>query len=105
MICGIMLVSVLAATNLVGSARADANALQDTIRVPVVILSVTMSKGEKDRPVKEPERRAIKVPGGWKLPGDATVYPFNPLVPPDQVNPVPSRPDRRLRKRPRQRVD
>src|SRR5687767_14426613 len=34
-------------------------------------------------------RRARKVKGGWKLPGDATVYPHNPLLPPDKVNPVP----------------
>jgi hypothetical protein len=33
--------------------------------------------------------KAIKVPGGWKLPGDDTVYPYDPLVPPDMVDPLP----------------
>ena len=39
-------------------------------------------------------KKAIKVPGGWKLPDDDTVYPYNPLVPPDMVDPVPPPPGR-----------
>ena len=47
--------------------------------------------------------KAKKVPGGWKLPGDPTVYPYDPTVPPDMVNPRPPRPDRpNAPKRPRQ---
>jgi hypothetical protein len=39
--------------------------------------------------------RVRKFPGGWKLPGDPTIYPYNPLLPPDMVDPVPPPPDRR----------
>ena len=38
--------------------------------------------------------RAKKVPGGWKLPGDDTLYPYDPGLPPDLVNPRPPRKDR-----------
>ena len=40
-------------------------------------------------------QRVVKVPGGWKLPGDDTVYPYNPLVPPDLVDPLPPPPGRK----------
>jgi hypothetical protein len=41
------------------------------------------------------QSRVRKVPGGWKLPGDPTIYPYNPLVPPDMVDPVPPPPGRK----------
>ena len=44
---------------------------------------------------KDKQPRVRKVPGGWKLPGDPTIYPYNPLVPPDMVDPVPPPPGRR----------
>ena len=33
------------------------------------------------------KHKAKKVPGGWRLPGDATLYPYDPGLPPDRVTP------------------
>jgi hypothetical protein len=56
-----------------------------------------MATGRKNESASDAggSRKAIRVPGGWKLPGDDTVYPYDPLVPPDAVRPVPRPPKKK----------
>jgi hypothetical protein len=57
--------------------------------------AMTERKRQSPRQGEKSSAKAIKVPGGWKLPGDDMVYPYNPLVPPDMVDPVPPPPGRK----------
>lgn len=61
----------------------------------VLMLASEQDHRGKKAPVKDAPIAAKRVPGGWKLPGDDTVYPYNPLVPPDREKPIPKPPSQR----------
>ena len=79
----------------------DLQDLQGSLERQLIVASGNPKRGgSAAAKEKVQQSRVIRVPGGWKLPGDDTVYPYNPLVPPDLVDPVPrppGSPDRRKR--------